>query len=236
MKLPMITVFTSCYNQAEYLQACIDSVLNQTFTDFEYQLIDDGSTDDTFDIMMRAAKRDKRIIVTQLSKKPNVGHVINISAKMSRGDYWTWCPADDKLTHNCLELSIAAANVNPGHVLYHDFFIIGDDDNDIRMSVVTKYMTPDEFNEEVWKTSPIGFTGILIPTQTLIDLPFPEHLQFSEDFYWMIHATLHGIKFTGIRNFLHFKRKHINTNTAHNLPAILKQVHVIRKELRDAHS
>ena len=47
----MITVFTSCYNQAEYLSAAIESVLRQTYEDFQYLIYDDGSTDNSWDII-----------------------------------------------------------------------------------------------------------------------------------------------------------------------------------------
>jgi len=50
-----------CYNAAKYIEECIDSVLNQTFTDFEFVIVDDGSTDNTVDIIKNYSDNRKRI-------------------------------------------------------------------------------------------------------------------------------------------------------------------------------
>lgn len=58
---PQISVLTAVYNNASYIEATVRSVLAQTFTDFEYILVDDGSTDGSTEIMQRLAEEDARI-------------------------------------------------------------------------------------------------------------------------------------------------------------------------------
>jgi hypothetical protein len=96
-------------------------------------------------------------------------------------------------------------------------------------------MSSKEFSKAVWKSSPIGFTGIWIPVDIIrtMDLEFPEHLHFSEDFYWMIKATIYGVEFIGVNRHLHYKRKHLDATTARNIDAILDQIPRIRKELAE---
>ena len=60
--MPKVTIYTQAYNPGAYLEQCIESVLNQTYGDFEWLLIDHGSTDNTREVIHRYAERDKRIV------------------------------------------------------------------------------------------------------------------------------------------------------------------------------
>ena len=59
--MPKITVLMSVYNDEKYLQESIDSILNQTFKEFEFLVINDGSTDNSLSILKENAKKDPRI-------------------------------------------------------------------------------------------------------------------------------------------------------------------------------
>lgn len=227
-----ISIFTSSYNYGKYLRQAIESVLCQTYTDWEYILIDYGSTDNSYDIMKEYAI-DTRIKPIQIGAQRNTAIVINKSIKMATGDYWSWCPADDYWAHDLLEIKIKHIPQYPLSVLYHNFYIIDETGNLIGQSNI-KEMTEEQFNEEVWVSSPIGFTGIFIPMYIFrdINLYFPEHLEYSEDFYWMINATIHGIPFNKTSGVLHYKRKHINAVTSQKIEQIIKNVPIIRDELK----
>ena len=58
-----ISIIVPVYNAEKYLHRCIDSVLSQTFTDWEMLLVDDGSTDDSLKLLKNLAKKDSRIRV-----------------------------------------------------------------------------------------------------------------------------------------------------------------------------
>ena len=124
LKRPLVTVCIPCYNQGKYLSESIESVLNQTFQDFELILIDDGSTDNTFQVMLDYAKRDGRIIVVKLSKQDNVGPVLNMSIRMARGRYWVWVPADDVAMKNLLETKVRDSKKWPDAVIFHGGIVI----------------------------------------------------------------------------------------------------------------
>ena len=61
--MPEISVIVPVYNTEKYLSRCIDSILNQTYTDFELILVDDGSTDHSGDICEDYARKDSRLRV-----------------------------------------------------------------------------------------------------------------------------------------------------------------------------
>jgi len=224
----MITVFTSSFNSAEYLAKAIESVLGQTYKDFEYLLYDDGSTDGSWEIM--TSYKDERIKTFKLDKQKNVGAVINKSFLEARGDYWCWCPADDFFAPQLLERAIDCGKDYPKSVLYNNAILINEKGVVIEPRVTSK-QTSKQFSEAVWESCPIGFSGIMIPQYAYKSLPFPEHLSFSEDFYWMIKATILDIPFDGIPEFLTYKRKHNNSLTDRNYEAIFEQIPKIREEL-----
>lgn len=75
--MPKITVLMSVYNDEKYLQESIDSILNQTFTEFEFLIINDGSTDNSFNILKENAEKDPRIKV--VVNEENIGLIASLN-------------------------------------------------------------------------------------------------------------------------------------------------------------
>ena len=67
-KSPLVTVYITNYNYAEYLEQSIQSILNQTFQDFELLIIDDGSTDNSREIIRRYEDRNNLYCIFQKTK------------------------------------------------------------------------------------------------------------------------------------------------------------------------
>jgi len=99
---PKISVVMSVYNGEEFLQESVESILNQTFTDFEFIIINDGSTDSTPKILEEYAARDKRIVLIQ---QENMGltRSLNKGIKVARGKFIARHDADDISFINRLE-------------------------------------------------------------------------------------------------------------------------------------
>lgn len=91
-KSPKISVIMSVYNGGQYLNEAIDSILNQTFTDFEFIIIDDGSTDDSAEIIK--SYDDERIIIIQQENK-GLAAALNEGIKIARGKYIARMDVDD---------------------------------------------------------------------------------------------------------------------------------------------
>ncbi len=73
MSVPRLSVLMSVYNGRQYLGECVESILNQVFRDFEFIIVDDGSTDDSWEILSHYAEQDERIVL--LRNQPNMGVV-----------------------------------------------------------------------------------------------------------------------------------------------------------------
>lgn len=109
--MPRISVIVPVYNAEKYLRVCIESILNQTFEDFELILIDDGSSDASKDICYEYMKLDNRInLIEQLNQGVSVAR--NIGIKKSSGEYIMFCDADDWLEKDALKNLYDKINLN----------------------------------------------------------------------------------------------------------------------------
>ena len=100
--MPKVSIIIPIYNNEKYLMESIDSVLNQTFQDFEIISINDGSTDNSLKILEEYAKKDSRIkIVTQENK--GAGSARNEGLKLAKGEYLAFLDGDDFYNLDFLE-------------------------------------------------------------------------------------------------------------------------------------
>ena len=92
----LVSIIVPCYNQAIYLTECLNSVLNQTYSNWECLIIDDGSPDNTFEIANLFIEKDKRF---KYFKKENGGlsSARNFGIKQSFGEFILPLDADDKI-------------------------------------------------------------------------------------------------------------------------------------------
>ena len=89
-----LSVIVPCYNVEKYLSECLDSILNQTFEDIEIICINDGSTDNTQDILDSYLKKDKRIkVISQHNQGLSMAR--NVGLKNVTGEYVTFIDSDD---------------------------------------------------------------------------------------------------------------------------------------------
>ena len=97
-----ISVVIPVYNTQNYLNECIDSVLNQSFKDFEIICINDGSTDNSLSILSDYEVSDERIKVISQQNR-GLGASRNEGLKLAQGEYVLFLDSDDYLTPDALE-------------------------------------------------------------------------------------------------------------------------------------
>lgn len=112
-KTPLVSVLTTCYNREAYLAETIKSVLAQTYSDFEYIIVDDCSKDTTFEIAQSYAAKDCRIRLyrneTNLGDYPNR----NRAASFATGKYIKYIDSDDVLYPHALDVCVRYMEMFP---------------------------------------------------------------------------------------------------------------------------
>lgn len=99
----MISVIMLTFNRADYVKNMIEDILNQTFSDFEYIIVDNGSSDQSGEIVDKYAQIDHRIQVIHLKKPYSIGYGRNCGLDLSQGEYITFVDDDDRVKRNYLE-------------------------------------------------------------------------------------------------------------------------------------
>jgi len=113
---PEISVLMSCYNGSRWLAEAIDSVLSQTFKNFELILVDDGSKDNTPEIIKAYAERDARV-VTVPKKNTGLADSLNAGLALAKGTWVARIDQDDLCEPYRLESQLVFASGHPGLVL-----------------------------------------------------------------------------------------------------------------------
>ncbi len=114
---PTVSVGLPVYNGESYLAEALDSILNQTFTDFELIISDNASTDQTEEICRRAAERDHRIYYYRSSTNQGAAWNFRHVFELSQGRYFKWMAADDLISPTMLADCVAALKADDASVL-----------------------------------------------------------------------------------------------------------------------
>lgn len=103
MEKPLISVVVPVYNVEDYLQECLDSLLAQTYPNFEVILVDDASTDGSGGLCDAAAARDRRVQTIRFSENQGPSAARNAGIRRARGAYLSFVDADDRVEPELLE-------------------------------------------------------------------------------------------------------------------------------------
>ncbi len=129
-KSPLVTVYITNYNYGRYINECIQSLLHQTFKDFEILIIDDGSTDNSKEIIESYRTLENITIIYQQNKGLNITN--NIAMRAAKGKYIMRLDADDFLEPTALELMSAKLEQDEKlGLVFPDYYYVDRDGNRI---------------------------------------------------------------------------------------------------------
>lgn len=167
MKKILITVITPAFNAEKFLRKTIESILNQTFKNFEYIILDDCSNDGTLELIKKYAKCDRRIVV--VSNKNNLGIAGNRNKGISlaKGRYIVWQDADDISVKNRLKKQYEFMENHPEVGIcggYLQFF----DENGKKG--IRKYATNDALlRKNIFRFSPVAQPAAIIRRSCVLE-------------------------------------------------------------------
>jgi len=130
--IPLVSIIMPAYNIERYIEKAIRSVINQTFTDWELIVIDDGSKDSTLDIIELMVAEDERI--SSMPNETNIGvaKTRNRGIDIARGKYIALLDSDDIWYENKLELQIKKLEAEKADICYCSYAIIDEEGKKIR--------------------------------------------------------------------------------------------------------
>ena len=128
--MPQISVIVPVYKVEEYLPRCIDSILAQTFTDFELILVDDGSPDNCGEICEKYAEKDSRVQVIHQENK-GVSVARNLGIEKAQGKYTAFVDSDDSIHPQMYELLSSALDHTEYPFVHCGFHRLKDGERDV---------------------------------------------------------------------------------------------------------
>ena len=129
-----VSIIIPVYNTEQYLPRCIDSILGQSFTDFELLLIDDGSTDGSAKICDAYAEKDSRIRVLH-KENGGVSSARNLGLNEAKGEWVVFVDSDDWISDNCIKLLTEPLRNKEFDIVVGDYRIIGEFPYNLELSL-----------------------------------------------------------------------------------------------------
>ncbi len=129
--LIFFSILIPTYNQEEYLPVALDSVLRQTYPNWEAIIVDDGSTDGTYSVMEKYAKQDSRFKIYS-KENGGTGSALNEGLKHVKGDWICWLSSDDLFDDKKLEVHKKAIEENSKiKFFYSHYYVLDGEKNEI---------------------------------------------------------------------------------------------------------
>ena len=214
-----VSIIIPVYNAGKYLGECLQSILEQNYPDFEIICINDGSTDNSEDILRQMAGQDSRI---KFSTTPNAGAgaARNLGLTKAKGEFVTFVDADDLLLPNALSLLVSALTSNDADIAVGSRQKIYEDANGVLVqSKDTSRIVPDKPITDVEKTRSLA--SQMAPHAKLIkhdwlkeqDIWFPEGVTY-EDYVFSheLYSRCHRI--STISDVVYLYRRHNDSVSA----------------------
>lgn len=217
-----ISVILSAYNEERYIRKAIESVLGQSLKDLELIVINDGSTDDTLNVIM--SFDDERIILIDNGENIGPGASRNMGIEMARGEYISFLDGDDWFTPEALEESYVEAKSRDtditmfqmlnyddetGRIYENDWFNL----NTFDESFDGRAFSPEECSDFLFDLSVSGSQKIY-RNEFLKEsgVRFPEGIYF-EDMPFFFEIFLKAERISIIRKHFYYRRKHSKSIT-----------------------
>lgn len=130
-KQPKVSLGIPVYNAEKYLAATLDTILAQTFTDFELIISDNASTDGTEEICRFYVDRDARIRYHRHEQNLGAARNFNVLVELACGEYFKWIAYDDPLSPTCLEKCVDALDASPDVIMSYARTILIDENDEL---------------------------------------------------------------------------------------------------------
>lgn len=213
--VPAVTIGLPVYNGEEFLRQSLDSLLAQTWTDFELVISDNASTDATAEICGEYAARDPRIRYVRQPRNIGAARNHNVLPRLARGRYFTWASHDDLYAPERIARCVALLEEDPAAVLAHcgDAFV---DQHGVRTDEVPYLLdtenpsAPARLRSLLREPGGNDFYGV-IRTAVLLRVP-PHGTYYNADRTFMAGLVLQG-PFRHVPEVLYWRRQHAGRAT-----------------------
>lgn len=215
MNNPKISIIVPVYNVEKYLRRCLDSIVAQTFTDWECICVDDGSPDNSGKILDEYASKDQRFVIIH-KENGGVSSARNAGLDIARGEWIGFVDSDDWIEVDYIETMLDTAERESADIVVCDYWNNFDKkqvdmtvalDTSSKETILKQYMKTQLFMNSVWNKI---FKSSFIIEQKL---SFPLNISICEDLLFSFEACYKAKKVVKINELL-YHYSQINKSSA----------------------
>ena len=229
--MPKISIIVPIYNSEEYLKECLNSLVNQAFKDIEIICVNDGSTDNSLEIVKHFAEKDSRIkVINQENKGQSAAR--NAGLKIASGEWITFIDSDDYIDLNTYERALTVSNVD---VICFGIEVYGDNLYATRQAdneyYKIKYKSLVHLNNKIRLNTDVSVCDKLFKKEIIDNygIRFPEGMHFEDaEFYWKYILCCKSANYID-EYFYHYRRREdsIMHNAFHQKGIAIEHLYII---------
>ena len=227
----LVSVIIPVYNSAQFLKESLESIINQTYTNIEIICVNDGSTDNSLEILKQYS--DKITIISQ--ENHGLASALNLGISTMKGSWFKWFSPDDVMYPYTIEILVDTAKKNSDTIVYSDWEIIDKKGNKLREFHESNYneLSNFEYNIRLLDGQQINVNTALISTSlfekcSMRELDDP----IAIDYDFFLHAALlYNINFHLIQKSLVMYRIHSKQLSHTNISKTLDYISKIKNEI-----
>ena len=218
-----VSIIVPVYNGEKVLNRCVDSILAQDYKDIEIILVDDGSKDNSFQIISEYAKNDSRVVPIH-KKNSGVSSTRNIALSLAKGKYIQFVDVDDFLPFDSTKLLVRAMEEDDSDMVIADFYRVINEKASKKGSIKKGgVITRNEYADKMLLTPADFYYGVLwnkLYKKEIIDtyhVQMDENISFSEDAIFNLQYLVHVNTISVLKNPVYYYVKTEGSLVAQNL-------------------
>lgn len=215
-ELPLVSVIVPVYKTEKYLKKCLDSICNQSYKKLEIICVNDGSPDNSADILREYAAKDSRIIVVT-RENGGLSAARNRGLEIAQGDYITGVDSDDYLDTDIYHKIFKNLHSTPDIICYGTHVVNEKDEELSSSSFDFEYAGTYKFCNDLLFTTNVCFWNKLYKRELIqqLELKFPEGLLFEDTaWFYTCAAGAKNIHFSKEKGYFYVQREGSITNTS----------------------
>jgi glycosyltransferase involved in cell wall biosynthesis len=220
--MPKVSVIMSVYNGEKYLAEAIESILGQSFRDFEFIIIDDASRDDSCKILKEYKEKDDRIILLKNEKNLGLTKSLNIAIQKAKGDYVARMDADDISLENRFAEQVDFLEKN------NDIDLIGGDVDFIDNKKLKHKILfdKDKIKKVFYHHNPIIHPTWMFRKNVLEKVSYDEKILYAQDYKFLADLLKNKFNFTNLNEkILKFRLASTSVSKKNN---VLQRYHALK--------
>ena len=232
---PLISIIVPVYNVEDYLKACLDSIINQTYKNLEIILVDDGSIDESGKICDEYAAKDNRVKVIH-NENRGVSHSRNCGLDIAKGEYILFIDSDDTVKNNYVFEMVKEVREKDYDLIVSNIIDVFDTESRIRIKNIeglTGDIRKDFYKLRMLLRVPV----VKLYKKSIINkynIRFSENMKVSEDqvFNFEYYSQIKSYKFIDYSGYNYFHRKVFSLSKSFDQKAFCSQIKKLQLEKR----